>query len=189
MRTMVSVGSAVRVHSRHGYDHSAAFPELAPLSSLASRSKVVLDGELVCLDAATGRPSFEHLMVRTRYRLPTLAARKDPATFITLRRARRRRDRLVRPPVGRTPADPRRPLRDLRRHQRLAAQHRLCRRGRPTGRHRRHGPRGCRRQTGHVALLARRALPVLAQGQASNAWSTISATTQPAAARPPKVMM
>ena len=82
MRTLVSVGPAVRVHSRHGHDHTAAFPELAALESLASRSKVVLDGELVCLDAATGRPSFERLMARTQARLPTLAARQDPATFM-----------------------------------------------------------------------------------------------------------
>ncbi len=82
MRALVSVGPAVRVHSRHGQDHTAAFPELAALGSLASRSKVVFDGELVCLDAATGRPSFERLMARTQARLPTLAARRDPATFM-----------------------------------------------------------------------------------------------------------
>ena len=41
MRALVSVGPGVRVHSRHGYDHTAAFPELAALASLASRSKVV----------------------------------------------------------------------------------------------------------------------------------------------------
>jgi hypothetical protein len=31
MCALVSVGPAVRVHSRHGYDHTAAFPELAAL--------------------------------------------------------------------------------------------------------------------------------------------------------------
>jgi bifunctional non-homologous end joining protein LigD len=82
MRALVSVGPAVRVHSRHDYDHTAAFPELTDLGSLASRSKVVLDGELVCLDAATGRPSFECLMARTQARLPTLAARQHAATFM-----------------------------------------------------------------------------------------------------------
>ena len=81
-RTLVNVGPGVRVRSRHGYDRTAAFPELAALASLASRSKVVFDGELVCLDAATGRPSFERLMARTQARLPTLAARRDPATFM-----------------------------------------------------------------------------------------------------------
>ena len=82
MRTLISVGPAVRVHSRHGHDHTAAFPELAALVSLGSRSRVVLDGELVCIDAATGRPSFERLMARTQGRLPALSARKDPATFM-----------------------------------------------------------------------------------------------------------
>ena len=78
MRALVSVGPAVRVHSRHGHDHTGAFPEMATLGSLASRSKVVLDGELVCLDPATGRPSFERLMARVQSRLPVLSARKDP---------------------------------------------------------------------------------------------------------------
>ena len=106
MRALVSVGPAVRVHSRHGHDHTAAFPELAALVSLASRSRVVLDGELVCIDAATGRPSFERLMARTQGRLPTLSARQRPSHFHGFRRAGRRRGRHVRPPVGRTSATP-----------------------------------------------------------------------------------
>ena len=81
MRALVSVDPAVRVHSRHGHDHTAAFPELAALGSLASRRRVVLDGELVCLDPVTGRPSFDRLMARTQARMPALAARKSPATF------------------------------------------------------------------------------------------------------------
>ena len=44
MRTLVSVGPAVRVHSRHGHDHTVAFPELAALGSLATWVKVLLDG-------------------------------------------------------------------------------------------------------------------------------------------------
>jgi bifunctional non-homologous end joining protein LigD len=82
MRTLVAVDPAVRVHSRHGHDHTAAFPELAALRSLARRARVVLDGELVCLDPATGRPSFERLMARTQARLPATAARETPATFM-----------------------------------------------------------------------------------------------------------
>ena len=78
MRALVSVGSAVRVHSRHGHDHAVAFPELAALGSVASRSKVVLDGELVCLDSVTGRPSFERLMARVHSRLPVLVAGRTP---------------------------------------------------------------------------------------------------------------
>jgi bifunctional non-homologous end joining protein LigD len=82
MRALVSVDPAVRVRSRHGHDHTAAFPELAILESLASRAKVVLDGELVCLDPVTGRPSFERLMARTQSRLPMAAARQAPVTFM-----------------------------------------------------------------------------------------------------------
>jgi bifunctional non-homologous end joining protein LigD len=82
MRALVSVDPAVRVSSRHGHDQTAAFPELAALRSLASRARVVLDGELVCLDPATGRPSFERLMARVQARLPAVAARKAPVTFM-----------------------------------------------------------------------------------------------------------
>jgi bifunctional non-homologous end joining protein LigD len=82
MRALVSVDPAVRVRSRHGHDHTAAFPELAVLESLAGRARVVLDGELVCLDPSTGRPSFEGLMARTQSRLPLTAARRAPITFM-----------------------------------------------------------------------------------------------------------
>jgi bifunctional non-homologous end joining protein LigD len=82
MRALVSVDPAVRVRSRHGHDHTAAFPELAALGSLAGRARVVLDGELVCLDPATGRPSFERLMARTQSSFPVLSARQHPATFM-----------------------------------------------------------------------------------------------------------
>ena len=74
-------GPAVRVHSRHGHDHTAAFPSWPP-SGPWPPFQVVLDGELVCLDAATGRPSFERLMARTQARLPAFSARQDPATFM-----------------------------------------------------------------------------------------------------------
>jgi bifunctional non-homologous end joining protein LigD len=82
MRTLVSVDPAVRVRSRHGHDHTAAFPELAVLESLAGRSKVVLDGELVCLDPSTWQPSFERLMARTQSKLPTTAARQASVMFM-----------------------------------------------------------------------------------------------------------
>ena len=78
MRALVSVDPAVRVRSRHGHDHTAAFPELAALESLAGRAKLVLDGELVCLDPSTGRPSFEHLMARTQSKLPMRPGRLRP---------------------------------------------------------------------------------------------------------------
>ena len=65
MRALVAVDAAVRVHSRHGHDHTAAFPELAALKSLAGRAKVVLDGELVCLDPTTGRPYHSSAVLTT----------------------------------------------------------------------------------------------------------------------------
>jgi bifunctional non-homologous end joining protein LigD len=79
---LVSVDPDVRVRSRHGRDHTAAFHELATLGSRAGRARVVLDGELVCIDPATGRPSFERLMARTQARFPPVAARQAPVTFM-----------------------------------------------------------------------------------------------------------
>jgi hypothetical protein len=67
MRTLVSVGPAVRVHSRNGHDHTAAFPELAALGPFASlsrpdnglaqlRASDVGDSvDAVCADHPTGR--------------------------------------------------------------------------------------------------------------------------------------
>jgi bifunctional non-homologous end joining protein LigD len=82
MRALVGVDQDVRVRSRHGQNHTAAFPELTALEALAGRARVVLDGELVCLDPQTGRPSFEQLMARTQARLPGVAARQAPVTFM-----------------------------------------------------------------------------------------------------------
>src|SRR5919202_3596899 len=63
MRAQVRVcDSAVPVRSRHGRDWTAAFPELAPLADNGHES-LLLDGELVCLDAH-GRPDFGRLRAR-----------------------------------------------------------------------------------------------------------------------------
>ncbi len=154
MRALVSVGPAVRVHSRHAYDHTAAFPELVALGSLAGGSKAVLDGELVCLEAATGRPSFERLMARTQARLPTLSARRDPATFVAF-------DVLAVDGVdvcARPWGERRNVLQKLARaHPRrtgLAGQHRLCRRAWAARCYSRHGP------VGVVAKRVNRATPL-----------------------------
>jgi bifunctional non-homologous end joining protein LigD len=97
MRALVAVDPDVRVRSRHGHDHTAAFPKLGALRSLAGRARVVVDGELVCLDPATGRPSFERFMAWLQARLPAVAARQAPVTFHGVRRAGCRRCRRVSP--------------------------------------------------------------------------------------------
>lgn len=54
----------VRLLSRNDHDVSVSYPELRPLwRSLAAR-RVVLDGEVVAVDAATGRISFGALQRR-----------------------------------------------------------------------------------------------------------------------------
>lgn len=84
MRTLASIdrAGAVRVWSRHGRDHTDAFPELQALGELAGQGPLVLDGELVCLDPETGRPSFDRLMARVLSGLPSVAARQHPATLM-----------------------------------------------------------------------------------------------------------
>ncbi|MEV8508461.1 non-homologous end-joining DNA ligase [Actinoplanes sp. NPDC051475] len=63
---------AVRLHSRNGNDLTGAYPELAGLGDLAGGRALVLDGELVALDAA-GRPSFGRLQQRMQVAQPTPA--------------------------------------------------------------------------------------------------------------------
>ena len=82
VRALVTVDHLVGVRSRHGRDHTVALPEFASLAGLRSRAVVVLDGELVCLDPASGRPVFERLMGRLGAGLPSLAARETPVTFM-----------------------------------------------------------------------------------------------------------
>src|SRR5215211_973300 len=64
MRALVTVERG-RVHavSRQGNDATARFPELEDLADTFADRDVVLDGEIVALDAG-GRPSFERLQPR-----------------------------------------------------------------------------------------------------------------------------
>ncbi|OIV38231.1 hypothetical protein BIV57_06770 [Mangrovactinospora gilvigrisea] len=55
-------GGSWEARSRAGNDFGPRFPELAEVTGLGR--SVVLDGELVALDAATGRPSFALLQPR-----------------------------------------------------------------------------------------------------------------------------
>ena len=61
VRAIAHVDDAVRLTGRNGTDFTGRYPEVAPLAEGAPR--MVLDGEVVALDAA-GRPSFERLQSR-----------------------------------------------------------------------------------------------------------------------------
>jgi bifunctional non-homologous end joining protein LigD len=78
-----SDGHAVCLRSRPGRDCSEEFPELAAIASALGRHRVLLDGELVCLEA-NGSPDFASL--RRRLRAPGDRARRNaeqaPATFL-----------------------------------------------------------------------------------------------------------
>jgi bifunctional non-homologous end joining protein LigD len=64
MRAILVVeGGRVRATSRQGNDATGRFPELQGLGRALGSTEVVLDGEIVTLDAA-GRPSFERLQPR-----------------------------------------------------------------------------------------------------------------------------
>ena len=62
-------GTAVRAQSRLGNEITAGYPELADLVELLDGRRVLLDGELVALDA-TGRPDFGTLQNRMHVREP-----------------------------------------------------------------------------------------------------------------------
>jgi bifunctional non-homologous end joining protein LigD len=53
-------GRSLCLRSRPGRNCTAAFPDLAALADSLRRRRLLLDGELVCLDAA-GRPDFASL--------------------------------------------------------------------------------------------------------------------------------
>lgn len=63
-RAIVIVDSGgTRVFSRNGAETSRTFPELAGIADVVGGRPMILDGELVALDAA-GRPSFTRLQRR-----------------------------------------------------------------------------------------------------------------------------
>lgn len=64
IRALVSVsGGRVHIDTRTGRDVTHRYPELRELGRALSTTEVILDGEIVALDAA-GRPSFERLQRR-----------------------------------------------------------------------------------------------------------------------------
>lgn len=64
MRAIVEIaGDSVRIWSANARDISATFPEIVGLGAALCDLDVVLDGEIVALDA-TGHPSFERLQHR-----------------------------------------------------------------------------------------------------------------------------
>src|SRR4051812_32961853 len=72
-------GAGVRLLSRRGNDLAASFPEI--MADLIALPEMIADGELVVLDAE-GKPQFERLQRRARFRRPDAiakAARGDPA--------------------------------------------------------------------------------------------------------------
>jgi len=69
-------GPRVRLWSANGADATARFPELAGLAdSLVGVGSAVLDGEVVALDPATGRPHFGRLQPRMQAGSPGAVAR------------------------------------------------------------------------------------------------------------------
>jgi bifunctional non-homologous end joining protein LigD len=63
-------GTGLVARSRNGNDVTGAYPELHGLARIGERRSVVLDGEVITLDAS-GRPSFERLQRRMHVRRPS----------------------------------------------------------------------------------------------------------------------
>jgi bifunctional non-homologous end joining protein LigD len=74
-------GRRVCVRSRPGRDCTEEFPELAAIADQLARRRVILDGELVCLDAA-GKPDFAALRSRLGRRPGRRSGRLPPATLM-----------------------------------------------------------------------------------------------------------
>jgi bifunctional non-homologous end joining protein LigD len=76
-------GGTLCLRSRPGRDCTEAFPELGQLAAGLRRRRLLLDGELVCLNQE-GEPDFARLRARLRSagRQARLAAHRSPATFL-----------------------------------------------------------------------------------------------------------
>jgi bifunctional non-homologous end joining protein LigD len=78
-------GGVVRLQSRRGIDLTVAFPELVADLATQAVDSMILDGEIVALDAATGRPSFNHLQNRRELKTPAeIAAAQREAPVVML---------------------------------------------------------------------------------------------------------
>lgn len=70
VRAVIGIaGERWRAHSRNGNDLTTSYPELAGLASAVRGRRLLLDGEVVALDAA-GRPDFPTLQRRMHVKHP-----------------------------------------------------------------------------------------------------------------------
>jgi bifunctional non-homologous end joining protein LigD len=78
---VAAAGGEVRLTSRLGNDVTAGYPELAGVGAVTGGRPVLLDGEIVALDAA-GRPNFGRLQDRMHVRHPPAELRERiPVSF------------------------------------------------------------------------------------------------------------
>jgi bifunctional non-homologous end joining protein LigD len=65
IRALASIsGGRIKLEVRSGNDVTHRYPELSALGRALGTTEVVLDGEIVAFDPATGRPSFERMQRR-----------------------------------------------------------------------------------------------------------------------------
>jgi bifunctional non-homologous end joining protein LigD len=85
MRVIAEIdGGRVTAWSANGVEATARFPELQALgAALGDHERVVLDGEVIALDPATGRPDFGRLQPRMQAASPAAVARVSAETPVS----------------------------------------------------------------------------------------------------------
>ncbi len=73
-------GGRMTIATRNGRDYTTAYPELAVLPDIIGAGQAVLDGELVVF--VDGRPSFYHVLQRSRTKNVSALAAKHPVRYI-----------------------------------------------------------------------------------------------------------
>ena len=182
-------GRTVRIWSRLGNEKTAQFPSHRPGARRRPprlRAPLLLDGEIVALDDAAGRPGSSGCRGGSTHRAPTSSAidETQPVALIVVRHPARRRRRPARPAADRPPArgsrraSARPPRTTIRLSEQVAGDGRALH-----ARALAEGWEGLIVKDARVALPVRPAQPGVAQAQAPAASRSSSSAAGPSRGR------